>query len=146
MERDLSHAVGANVGPANSCPSDFEHHLCSCARALGCEAAWYGNGGGAAHARHAHCLYARSSAPIRGGLRLLSRAKLRRYRHDVYQTTKLCRTRQFLSLALWTDNGPFVVVVSQSYYMFNMSGVSAIYLEQGFDQFFKPGAASILFN
>jgi hypothetical protein len=35
--------------------------------------------------------------------------------------------------------GPSLSWYRKSYYMYYMSGVSAIYLEQGFDQFFKPG-------
>ncbi len=35
--------------------------------------------------------------------------------------------------------GPSLSWYRKSYYLYYMSGVSAIYLEQGFDQFFKPG-------
>lgn len=35
--------------------------------------------------------------------------------------------------------GPSLSWYRKSYYMYYMSGVSAIYLEQGYDQFFKPG-------
>ena len=35
--------------------------------------------------------------------------------------------------------GPSLSWYRKSYYMYYMAGVSAIYLEQGFDQFFKPG-------
>jgi hypothetical protein len=35
--------------------------------------------------------------------------------------------------------GPSLSWYRKSYYMYYMSGASAIYLEQGFDQFFKPG-------
>src|SRR5882724_9311701 len=35
--------------------------------------------------------------------------------------------------------GPSLSWYRKSYYLFYMSGASAIYLEQGFDQFFKPG-------
>src|SRR5687767_354735 len=35
--------------------------------------------------------------------------------------------------------GPSLSWYRKSYYMYYMSGVSAIYLEQGFDQWFKPG-------
>src|ERR1700682_3266710 len=35
--------------------------------------------------------------------------------------------------------GPSLSWYRKSYYLYYMSGASAIYLEQGFDQFFKPG-------
>lgn len=35
--------------------------------------------------------------------------------------------------------GPSLAWYRKSYYLYYMSGASAIYLEQGFDQFFKPG-------
>lgn len=35
--------------------------------------------------------------------------------------------------------GPSLAWYRKNYYLFYMSGASAIYLEQGFDQFFKPG-------
>jgi hypothetical protein len=35
--------------------------------------------------------------------------------------------------------GPSLTWYRKSYYLYYMSGASAIYLEQGFDQFFKPG-------
>jgi hypothetical protein len=38
-----------------------------------------------------------------------------------------------------TTMGPSLSWYRKSYYLYYMSGVSAIYLEQGFDQFFKPG-------
>lgn len=37
--------------------------------------------------------------------------------------------------------GPSLSWYRKSYYFYYMSGVSAIYIEQGFDQFFKPGPA-----
>ncbi len=42
--------------------------------------------------------------------------------------------------------GPSLSWYRKSYYMYYMSGVSAIYLEQGFDQFFKPGPGEHLFQ
>jgi len=38
-----------------------------------------------------------------------------------------------------TTMGPSLSWYRKSYYLYYMSGASAIYLEQGFDQFFKPG-------
>jgi hypothetical protein len=38
-----------------------------------------------------------------------------------------------------TTMGPSLSWYRKNYYLFYMAGVSAIYLEQGFDQFFKPG-------
>jgi hypothetical protein len=38
--------------------------------------------------------------------------------------------------------GPSLSWYRKSYYLYYMSGASAIYLEQGFDQFFKPGPGS----
>jgi hypothetical protein len=36
-------------------------------------------------------------------------------------------------------NGPSLAWYRKSYFLYYMSGASAVYLEQGFDQFFKPG-------
>jgi hypothetical protein len=42
--------------------------------------------------------------------------------------------------------GPSLSWYRKSYYLYYMSGASAIYLEQGFDQFFKPGPGEHLFQ
>ena len=42
--------------------------------------------------------------------------------------------------------GPSLSWYRKSYFLYYMSGASAIYLEQGFDQFSSPVPASILFN
>ncbi len=42
--------------------------------------------------------------------------------------------------------GPSLSWYRKSYYLYYMSGVSAIYLEQGFDQFFKPGPGDHAFQ
>jgi len=44
-----------------------------------------------------------------------------------------------LSLTVRTDHGPSLSWYRKSYFLYYMSGASAIYLEQGGDQFFKPG-------
>jgi hypothetical protein len=42
--------------------------------------------------------------------------------------------------------GPSLSWYRKSYYLYYMAGASAIYLEQGFDQFFKPGPGNNLFQ
>ena len=42
--------------------------------------------------------------------------------------------------------GPSLSWYRKSYYLYYMSGASAIYLEQGFDQFFKPGPGDHVFQ
>lgn len=46
---------------------------------------------------------------------------------------------QFFHSRYGATMGPSLSWYRKSYYLYYMSGVSAIYLEQGFDQFFKPG-------
>ena len=45
----------------------------------------------------------------------------------------------FLHSRYGATMGPSLSWYRKSYYLYYMSGASAIYLEQGFDQFFKPG-------
>jgi hypothetical protein len=45
----------------------------------------------------------------------------------------------FLHSRYGTTMGPSLSWYRKSYYLYYMSGASAIYLEQGYDQFFKPG-------
>jgi len=42
--------------------------------------------------------------------------------------------------------GPSLSWYRKSYYFYYMSGASGIYLEQGFDQFFKPARAIMSYN
>jgi hypothetical protein len=46
---------------------------------------------------------------------------------------------QFFHSRYGATMGPSLSWYRKSYYLYYMSGASAIYLEQGFDQFFKPG-------
>ena len=46
---------------------------------------------------------------------------------------------QFFHSRYGTTMGPSLSWYRKSYYLYYMSGASAVYLEQGFDQFFKPG-------
>ena len=48
-----------------------------------------------------------------GSFSLLSRAELWRHGDDVHQAAELCRARQLFSFALWRDDGPIAVLVSQ---------------------------------
>ncbi|HEV3471281.1 MAG TPA: hypothetical protein VG148_18290 [Pyrinomonadaceae bacterium] len=47
--------------------------------------------------------------------------------------------RYFYHTRYGATMGPSLSWYRKSYYLYYMSGVSAVYLEQGFDQFFKPG-------
>ncbi len=46
---------------------------------------------------------------------------------------------QFFHSRYGTTMGPSLSWYRKNYYLYYMSGASAVYLEQGFDQFFKPG-------
>ncbi len=45
----------------------------------------------------------------------------------------------FITRAMVQRMGPSLSWYRKNYYLYYMSGASAIYLEQGYDQFFKPG-------
>ena len=47
--------------------------------------------------------------------------------------------KQFFHSRYGPSMGPSLSWYRKSYYLYYMSGASAVYLEQGFDQFFKPG-------
>src|SRR2546423_8539688 len=53
---------------------------------------------------------------------------------------------QFFHSRYGTTMGPSLSWYRKSYYLYYMSGASAIYLEQGFDQFFKPGPGEHAFQ
>ena len=74
---------------------------------------WEWKGSRAADDGDAHRFHARRGAAIWRRVLLLSRAELWRHGDDVHQAAKLCRARQLFSFALWRDDGPVAVVVSQ---------------------------------
>src|SRR2546426_4567027 len=99
----------------------------------------HGNGGRAAHDRDASCFQPRRGAPVRRQRFLLSRSEFWRLSDDVHQAAKLCRAGPVFSFTLWRDNGTVAVLVSQELLSLLHVGRFGDYLEQGFDQFFKPG-------
>ena len=111
--RDFSHRNRRDVGQADSRAINFQHFVCACAQRMGRAPAGHGDCRGAADVCHAHRFHARRRADNMAELSLLSRAKLRRHGHHLYETAKLRRARQLLSLALWRHDGPVAFVVSQ---------------------------------
>src|SRR2546430_16574748 len=80
---------------------------------MGSEIPGNGNVGRATDDGDADCVYAWRCAAVWRRIFLLSRAKLWRHGHDIHEAAELCRARQFLSYALWRDDGAFAVLVSE---------------------------------
>ncbi len=110
---DFQRAGRPDVGQADSGAGNFQHFVCARALPLGRAASRDGNGSGAAHVRDARCLHARRGAAVRRQLSLLSRAELRRHRHDLHEGAEFRRARSLLPFALRRDDGAVALVVSK---------------------------------
>jgi hypothetical protein len=79
-------------------------------------------------------------------LPLLPRAQLRRHRDDLHHAQNFAGPEHFFHSRYGVTMGPSLSWYRKNYYLYYMAGASAVYLEQGHDQFFKPGAGRAPFS
>src|SRR6185369_11971476 len=113
VARDVSDRDWTALGQDGSRAVDVEHFIRARVGTVGREPDRHGNGRGDADDGNAYRFHAWGGAPVRRRVSLLPRPELRRHRHNFHEAAKLRGAGFLLSLALWTNNGTVLVVVSE---------------------------------